>query len=213
MKNNGASVEGMLTAIFSIIFSSMSVGNNSQLLPDMGECKISAANLFLILEEKDEDMIQIDEKSKMLKKQINGNFEFKDISFRYENRSEYLFKNFHLDIPFGEKVAFVGTSGCGKSTLMSFLLRFYEPESGTILLDGVNIKDFDIHFLRSQFGYVSQEPTLFNDSFRGNIIYNMQASEDEMILASKKAYSYEFITSHDSVKDPLHKSNDKGNSK
>lgn len=74
MKNNGASVEGMLTAIFSIIFSSMSVGNNSQNLPDVNECKISAANLFLLLEEKDEDMIQIEEKSKMLKKQINGNF-------------------------------------------------------------------------------------------------------------------------------------------
>jgi len=61
---------------------------------------------------------------------------------------------------------------------MSFLLRFYEPESGTILLDGVNIKDFDIHYLRNQFGYVSQEPALFNDSFRANIIYNMSASEE-----------------------------------
>lgn len=123
-------------------------------------------------------MIQIEEKSKMLKKQINGNFQFKDILFKYENRNEYLLKNFNLQIPFGEKVAFVGTSGCGKSTLMSFLLRFYEPESGTILLDGVNIKDFDIHYLRNQFGYVSQEPALFNDSFRANIIYNMSASEE-----------------------------------
>jgi len=110
----------------------------------------------LILDDKDEDMIQINEKSKMLKKQINGNFEFKDIMFKYESRNEYLFKNFNLEIPFGEKVAFVGTSGCGKSTIMSFLLRFYEPESGTILLDGVDIKDFDIHYLRSQFGVVSQ---------------------------------------------------------
>lgn len=78
-----------------------------------------------------------------------------------------------MRIPYGEKVAFVGTSGCGKSTILSFLLRFYEPESGEILLNGVNIKDYDIHYLRSQFGVVSQEPVLFNTDFRENIRYNM----------------------------------------
>lgn len=81
---------------------------------------------------------------------------FQDIRFKYETRTDYLFNHFNLTIPFGAKHAFVGTSGCGKSTIMSFLLRFYEPEHGTILLDGVNIKDYDIHFLRSQFGVVSQ---------------------------------------------------------
>lgn len=80
----------------------------------------------------------------------------KDIKFKYETRSEYLFHGFNLVIPYGEKVAFVGTSGCGKSTILAFLQRFYEPESGTILLNGVNIKDYDIHYLREQFGVVSQ---------------------------------------------------------
>lgn len=78
-----------------------------------------------------------------------------------------------MEIPFGEKVAFVGTSGCGKSTIMSFLLRFYWPESGSIELDGINIKDYDIHYLRAQFGVVSQEPVLFNTTYRDNIRYNM----------------------------------------
>ena len=72
----------------------------------------------------------------------------------------------------GQKVAFVGPSGCGKSTILQLLLRFYYPETGKILIDGLDIKDYDLHYLRSKFGVVSQEPTLFNGSFRDNIQYN-----------------------------------------
>lgn len=72
--------------------------------------------------------------------------------------------------------------------------RFYEPESGTILLDGTNIKDYDIHFLRSQFGVVSQEPVLFNTSFKENIKYNLETATDQDIIeAAKQAYAYDFI--------------------
>lgn len=105
-----------------------------------------------------------------------------------------MFNDFDLSIPYGEKVAFVGASGCGKSTILSFLLRFYEPESGTILLNGINIKDYDIHFLRSQFGVVIQEPVLFNTSFKNNIKYNLdKATDEEIIQATKQAYAYDFI--------------------
>jgi len=78
----------------------------------------------------------------------------------------------NFEIKPGHKIAFVGPSGCGKSTIMQLLQRFYLPESGTITIDGVDIKDFDIHYLRSKFGVVSQEPVLFNISFRENIKYN-----------------------------------------
>lgn len=81
--NNGVQVQNMFTSIFAIFFSAMTVGNNSHILPDMGECKISAANLFLILDTKDEDQIQIDENSKLFRKEINGKFVFKDIRFKY----------------------------------------------------------------------------------------------------------------------------------
>ncbi len=66
----------------------------------------------------------------MLKDRIRGDFVLKNIKFKYETRTEYLFNNFSMTIPYGEKVAFVGSSGCSKSTILSFLLRFYEPESG-----------------------------------------------------------------------------------
>ena len=114
-----------------------------------------------------------------MKNKIKGKIELKDIKFKYDSRTEYLFDGFNLSIPYGEKVAFVGASGCGKSTILSFLLRFYEPESGTILLNGVNIKDYDIHFLRAQFGVVSQEPVLFNTTFKANIRYNLEKATEE----------------------------------
>lgn len=72
----------------------------------------------------------------------------------------------------GHKVAFVGTSGCGKSTIMQLVQRFYFPSRGKISINNIDIKDFDLHYLRSRFGVVSQEPVLFNGSFAENIKYN-----------------------------------------
>ena len=78
---------------------------------------------------------------------------------------------------------------------MAFLLRFQEPESGEIIIDGVNIKDYDIHYLRSQFGVVSQEPVLFSTSFKENIIYNMEnVRGSELIECARKANALGFIT-------------------
>lgn len=137
----------------------------------------------------------------MIKDRIRGDIVLKDIKFKYETRSEYLFNGFNLKIPYGEKVAFVGTSGCGKSTILAFLQRFYEPESGTIMLNGVNIKDYDIHYLREQFGVVSQEPVLFNASFKENIKYNLEkATDEDIVKATRQAHAYDFIMGNDEEK-------------
>ena len=81
-------------------------------------------------------------------------------------------------------MAFVGVSGCGKSTIIQLLLRFYEPESGKITINSVDIKDYNIHYLRNLFGVVSQEPVLFNGSFAENIRYNLTDISDERIRAA-----------------------------
>lgn len=80
----------------------------------------------------------------------------RDVSFKYPTRSAELFKDFNLKIKKGTKVAFVGHSGCGKSTILQMILRFYDPSAGDIFLDGQNIKDYDIHYLRKSIGVVSQ---------------------------------------------------------
>jgi ABC-type multidrug transport system fused ATPase/permease subunit len=79
----------------------------------------------------------------------------------------------------------VGTSGCGKSTIHQLLQRFYDPEKGEILIDGVNIKHYDVHHLRASFGVVSQEPVLFNETIGNNIKYNKyDATYDDIVRAA-----------------------------
>lgn len=121
----------------------------------------------------------------MLKEGIKGHIKLENVSFKYESRSQHVFKNINVEISPGQKIAFVGPSGCGKSTILQLLQRFYMPESGKITVDGIDLKDFDIHYLRSRFGVVSQEPVLFNGTFRENIKYNKyDASEDEIRAAA-----------------------------
>lgn len=100
--------------------------------------------------------MQVAENSKLLKSDGSGDIVLEDVDFKYESRNQYVFKNMALKIKKGHKVAFVGTSGCGKSTIIQLLQRFYFPVKGKITIGGIDIKDFDIHYLRSKFGVVSQ---------------------------------------------------------
>lgn len=120
----------------------------------------------------------------MLKEGIKGHIKLENVSFKYESRSQHVFKNINVEISPGQKIAFVGPSGCGKSTILQLLQRFYMPESGKITVDGIDLKDFDIHYLRSRFGVVSQEPVLFNGTFRENIKYNKYDASEEEIRAA-----------------------------
>lgn len=163
----------VFTAIYALIFAAMTAGNNTQMMPDLASCKTSATYLFAILDSEDEDQQQIRDKSLMLTEGgTKGEFDINNISFKYPTRNFNTFTKLSLKIHSGNKVAFVGPSGCGKSTIIQMLLRFYDPDEGEILLDGINIKNFDIHYLRSLYGLVSQEPVLFNTSFLENIRYN-----------------------------------------
>jgi ATP-binding cassette subfamily B (MDR/TAP) protein 1 len=98
---------------------------------------------------------------------------------------------------FIQTVALVGESGSGKSTVIALLERFYRPDSGTISLDGVEIKNLKINWLRDQMGLVSQEPVLFNDTIRANIAYGKQGevTEEELIKVTKLADAHKFISS------------------
>lgn len=95
-----------------------------------------------------------------------------------------------------QTVALVGESGSGKSTVIALLERFYDPNSGLILLDGIEIRKFKLQWLRQQMGLVSQEPVLFNDTIRGNIAYGMnkKVSEDEIIAIAEAANAHRFIS-------------------
>jgi ATP-binding cassette subfamily B (MDR/TAP) protein 1 len=170
------------------MFTGITAGNNAHFMPDVAAAKNSAANIFEVLDSEDEDQLQIKEESKMLKTPIQGHIQLRAVDFKYETRDEYVFKNLNLEIREGWKVGFVGPSGCGKSTVHQLLQRFYEPTKGEILLDGVSIKDYDVHHLRGSLGVVSQEPVLFNESIRSNIRYNKQnATEEQIVRAANES--------------------------
>ncbi|MBC7812759.1 MAG: ABC transporter ATP-binding protein [Burkholderiales bacterium] len=126
---------------------------------------------------------------------VQGNVEFRDVSFKYREDHNYVVKNISLDIPVGEYVALVGSSGVGKTTLCSLVPRFYEASEGEILLDGQNIRDVCLRSLRRNIGVVQQDVYLFAGTVADNIRYGkLDATDDEIIEAAKKANAHDFIT-------------------
>ena len=124
---------------------------------------------------------------------VEGRITFEKVSFGYLAEKPVL-KDFSLDIAPGQKVAFVGATGVGKTTLVNLLLRFYEPNSGRILLDGKDIKLYKQSFLRQNIGLVQQDVFLFSDSVRFNIAYGkLRVSDDEVKNAAQMAAADEFI--------------------
>ena len=119
---------------------------------------------------------------------------FNQIRFNYPGHEQEVLRGIDLFLPKGQTLALVGASGAGKSTLADLLPRFYDPTSGTIELDGVDLKAIDISSYRSNLGIVSQETFLFNASVRENLLYGRpEATEEELMAATKQANAYEFI--------------------
>jgi ATP-binding cassette subfamily B protein len=124
----------------------------------------------------------------------SGAVQFCDVSFAYEPGRPVL-SNVSFAVEPGERVGIAGPTGAGKSTLMNLLARFYDPTSGRILLDGVDLRDYRLADLRSQFGIVLQEPVLFSTSLAENIAYaRPDASAAEIVAAAKAANAHDFIT-------------------
>ncbi|MGD9964095.1 MAG: ABC transporter ATP-binding protein, partial [Candidatus Izemoplasmatales bacterium] len=123
-----------------------------------------------------------------------GRIEFKDVDFNYGQDIYQVLKKFNLNIKEGEKIGLIGETGVGKSTISKLIPRFYDVNSGEILIDGINIKDFDIYSLRRAIGHVQQDVFIFYGTLRDNILYgNPEASDEEMIEACKKAKIHDFI--------------------
>jgi ATP-binding cassette, subfamily B, bacterial MsbA len=127
-------------------------------------------------------------------KRVEGRITFDDVSFSYDERQEVL-HNIHFDIAPGEIIALVGPSGAGKSTIFNLIPRFYDPTSGSICVDGIDVRSVTQASLREQIGIVPQETLLFGGTIRENIRYGrLEATEAEIIEAAKAANAHDFIT-------------------
>lgn len=124
---------------------------------------------------------------------FNGDVRFEDVSFSYTPDTE-LIKNFDLSVSRGERVAIVGPTGCGKTTLINLLMRFYDVDTGEILLDGKPTREISRHTLRNSFGMVLQDTWLSAGTIKENIAYGRpDASDEEIISAAKQAHAHSFI--------------------
>jgi ATP-binding cassette, subfamily B, multidrug efflux pump len=150
----------------------------------------SAERVFEILDETEEDPEAV---VAQVIAEPKGDVKFEHVSFGYKE-DEILIEDMNIDVKSGQTVAIVGPTGAGKTTLINLLMRFYEINAGSILIDGIDIRDLKREHLRSLFGMVLQDTWLFNSTIRANIAYGKEgASEAEIFEASKAAYADHFI--------------------
>ena len=151
---------------------------------NMNEALVYAEGFFEILDSDDE----IEPTGGYIPAEVHGNFEIKNVDFTYPNGNKAL-HNINMTIKPGRITAFVGLSGAGKSTIVNLLDKFYEPDSGSITLDGVDLRDWDTKFLRENIGLVLQKNHIFDGSVEENIKYGKpDATHAEVLMAARKAY-------------------------
>ncbi|TMU83619.1 ABC transporter ATP-binding protein [Bacillus sp. BHET2] len=154
----------------------------------------SIASMDRVFEFMDEKYDIDDERGAIPCNDVRGDIHFKNVSFRYEDEEEEVLRKLNLDIKTGETVALVGMSGGGKSSLVSLIPRFYDVTEGEILLDGTDIRHFQVRSLRDNIGMVLQDNILFSESVKMNIKFgNPEATDEEVIDAAKAANAHDFI--------------------
>ncbi|KAI5447584.1 ABC transporter B member 9, variant 2 [Lathyrus oleraceus] len=196
VQHGKATFQEVFRVFFCLTMTAISVSQSSALAPDANKARDSTVSIFEILDSKPD--IDSSSKEGVTQGTVVGNIELQHVSFNYPTRPHIqIFKDLSLSIPSAKTVALVGESGSGKSTVISLLERFYDPDSGHVYLDGVDIKKFRLSWLRQQMGLVGQEPILFNESIRANIAYGKEggSTEDEIIAAAKAANAHSFISS------------------
>ncbi|XP_072967585.1 ABC transporter B family member 11-like [Typha angustifolia] len=195
VRNHEATFAEVFRVFFALVLATMGVSQTSALGADSTKAKDSTASIFAIIDR--ESKIDSSRDDGIVPENVRGDIEFQNVSFRYPSRPNVqIFRDLSLSIPSGKTIALVGESGSGKSTVIALLERFYDPESGKILLDGIDIQMLRVSCLRQQMGLVSQEPVLFNDTIRANIMYGKQAevSEEEIVEVAKAANAHQFIS-------------------
>ncbi len=131
---------------------------------------------------------------------IKGEVEFKNVSFKYPDAEEYVLKNISFKARKGETIAFIGRTGCGKSTLINLIPRFYDATEGEILIDGVNVKDYDLEYLHNKLGYIPQKAVMFNGTVKENVAYGSNGkkfTKEKIERSIKIAQAKDFVSKMD----------------
>ncbi|HEX8924938.1 MAG TPA: ABC transporter ATP-binding protein [Terriglobales bacterium] len=164
-------------------------------IPELQSSFSSLRRAFALLEETPEHMERRDASANVRIQPIKGLVEFKAVSFNYPGNARRVLNEVNFIVPAGSRVGIAGPSGSGKSTLVNLLTRFYDPVQGSISVDGIDLRDYNLDQLRHQFSIVLQEPMLFSTTVAGNIAYaRPDASRAEVVEAARRANAHDFIT-------------------
>ncbi|XP_073533538.1 ATP-dependent translocase ABCB1 [Phyllobates terribilis] len=187
-------IGSVLTVFFSVIIGAFAVGQTSPNIEAFSNARGAAYAVFNIIDNKP----KIDSFSSAGFKpdKIKGDIQFRNVKFTYPSRPNIqVLKGLNLTVPSGRTVALVGSSGCGKSTTVQLIQRFYDPDEGTITIDGQDIRNLNTRYLREVIGVVSQEPVLFDTTIAENIRYGREdVTMEKIVQATKEANAYNFIT-------------------
>ncbi|TYJ16210.1 hypothetical protein E1A91_A10G235300v1 [Gossypium mustelinum] len=182
----------IITALFAVILSGLGLNQAATNFYSFDQGRIAAYRLFEMISRSSSGSNQEGNMSPSLQ----GNIEFRNVYFSYLSRPEMpILSGFYLTVPAKKAVALVGRNGSGKSSIIPLMERFYDPTLGEVLLDGENIKNLKLEWLRSQIGLVTQEPALLSLSIKDNIAYGRDATLDQIEEAAKIAHAHTFISS------------------
>lgn len=182
----------VVVALFSVILSGLGLNQAATNFYSFEQGRIAAYRLYEMISRSTSSTNQ----EGTTLPQVQGNIEFRNVYFSYLSRPEIpILSGFFLTVPARKTVALVGRNGSGKSSIIPLMERFYDPTLGEVLLDGENIKNLKVEWLRSQIGLVTQEPALLSLSIRENIAYGRSATFDQIEEAAKTAHAHGFISS------------------
>uniref|UniRef100_A0A8V1A1F7 Bile salt export pump n=1 Tax=Gallus gallus TaxID=9031 RepID=A0A8V1A1F7_CHICK len=197
VQTEGLHYSFVFRVISAIVTSGTALGRASSYTPNYAKAKTSAARLFQLIDRLPKISVYSKEGEKW--DDFKGSIEFLNCKFTYPSRPDIqVLKGLSVAVKPGQTLAFVGSSGCGKSTSVQLLERFYDPEEGSVLIDGHDTKKVNVQFLRSKIGVVSQEPVLFDCSIADNIKYGSNTKDttmEKVIEAAKKAQLHDFVMS------------------
>ncbi|WP_368900625.1 ABC transporter ATP-binding protein [Oceanobacillus oncorhynchi] len=188
---NGSMTTGQLMAFFSLVWFIMGpLMNLGFIINQFSQAKASGERLLEILEAPED----IEEKTGAMDADIQGHVTFKDVTLTYIEEDDEALKHVSFDAPPGKTIGLIGATGAGKTSITQLLTRFYEPEEGEVLIDGRPVSDYKLKSLRSQIGFVLQEPFLFSTTIKENISYGTPGiQEEEIVAAAKMAQAHDFI--------------------
>mmetsp|Transcript_13373 Transcript_13373/g.23679 ORF Transcript_13373/g.23679 Transcript_13373/m.23679 type:complete len:1466 (-) Transcript_13373:839-5236(-) len=183
----------VMAVLVSVFLGGFAIGQGAPHMQHLVKGCVSGARMFNVINRKPEIIIDTDDGITL--PEVKGELCFEHVKFAYPARPELpVFEDFSIEIPSGKTVALVGSSGSGKSTVVGLLERFYDPYSGTITLDGVDIRKLNLRWMRNIIGLVSQEPTLFATTVYENIAMGKPgATREEVLAAAHAANAFVFI--------------------